>query len=273
MLSIAGIARSTFYYQTKAMKRADKYADAREAIGFICQKHKGRYGYRRTTVELRSQGWRLNHKTVRKLMKEMDLTCKVRTKRYKAFHGCVGSFSPNLLQRNFVAFRPNQKWVTDVTEFRLGSEKIFLSVILDLFNDEVVAYNIGANPDFKLVTRNLEKAFSKTPDNTNLILHSDQGWQYQMRSYDQMLRDKGIRRSMSRKGNCLDNAMAENFFSVLKSELWSTNTFQSVSQFVSELECYIDYYNHDRIKLRLRGLSPCSFRSRFSDIISAYFAV
>ena len=158
--------------------------------------------------------------------------------------------------------KPNQKWVTDVTEFALFGIKLYLSPIIDLFNGEVVSYNLSRHPNLAQTTDMLNKAFAKIPDNTNLILHSDQGWQYQHKHYQQMLADKGIRQSMSRKGNCLDNACAENFFSLLKTELLYLQEFTSVEHFISELTDYIDWYNNKRIKLKLDGLSPVEYRHR-----------
>ena len=152
------------------------------------------------------------------------------------------------------------KWVTDVTEFALFGIKLYLSPIIDLYNGEVISYNLSRHPNLNQVTDMLEKAFSKIPDNTNLILHSDQGWQYQHKHYQKMLKEKGIRQSMSRKGNCLDNACAENFFSLLKTELLYLQEFTSVEHFISELHEYIEWYNNKRIKLKLNGLSPVEFR-------------
>lgn len=174
----------------------------------------------------------------------------------------VGKIAPNLLERNFKADKPNQKWVTDVTEFALFGIKLYLSPIIDLYNGEVVSYNLSRHPNLNQVTDMLEKAFSKIPDNTNLILHSDQGWQYQHKHYRKMLTDKGIKQSMSRKGNCLDNACAENFFSLLKTELLYLQEFTSVEHFISELKEYIAWYNSKRIKLKLDGLSPVDYRLR-----------
>ena len=131
----------------------------------------------------------------------------------------VGRIAPNLLNRNFHAERPNQKWVTDVTEFSLFGQKLYLSPVLDLHNGYLVSYAISERPVLRMVTTMLDKAFATIPDGTGLILHSDQGWQYQHKLYQRMLKAKGIRLSMRRKGNCLDNAVPENFFGLLKSEL------------------------------------------------------
>lgn len=155
-----------------------------------------------------------------------------------------------------------QKWVTDVTEFALFGIKLYLSPIIDLYNGEVVAYNLSYHPTLSQVTDMLNKAFAKIPDNSNLILHSDQGWQYQHKYYQKMLKDKEIRQSMSRKGNCLDNACAENFFGLLKTELLYLQEFDSVEHFISELKAYIKWYNTKRIKLNLDGMSPVEYRLR-----------
>ena len=176
--------------------------------------------------------------------------------------GKVGKTTPNLLNRNFYAEKPNQKWVTDVTEFSLFGQKIYLSPILDLHNGYLVSYTISERPVLSMVISMLEKAFETIPDGTGLILHSDQGWQYQHRQYRRMLREKGIEQSMSRKGNCLDNAVMENFFGLLKSELLYLQEFNSQEHFKQELVDYLDYYNNRRIKAKLKGLPPAIHRQQ-----------
>ena len=190
-------------------------------------------------------------------MKELGLVCRVRMKKYRSYKGEVGKIAPNLLNRDFHAEKPNQKWVTDVTEFSLFGEKLYLSPILDLCSSDLVSYTISAHPVLSMVTTMLDKAFEKIPDGTGLILHSDQGWQYQ-----QMLREKGVRQSMSRKGNCLDNAVIENFFGLLKSELLYLQEFRSMEHFKLELIEYLDYYNNRRIKAKLKGLPPAIHRQQ-----------
>ena len=244
------------------MKRTDKHAAAKEEITAIYHENRGRYGYRRITAELRNRNILLNHKTVQRLMKELGLVCRVRMKKYRSYKGEVGKVAPNLLNRDFHADRPNQKWVTDVTEFSLFGEKLYLSPILDLCSSDLVSYTISERPVLSMVTAMLDKASEKIPDNTNLILHSDQGWQYQHRQYQRMLREKGIRQSMSRKGNCLDNAVIENFFGLLKSELLYLQDFQSMEHFKQELIDYLDYYNNRRIKAKLKGLPPAIHRQQ-----------
>lgn len=194
-------------------------------------------------------------------MKELGLKSVVRIKKYRSYRGEVGKVAPNLLERDFVATRPNEKWVTDVTEFSLWGQKIYLSPILDLYNREIVSYSIDYHPRFSTIVEMLNKAFAQIPDNTNLILHSDQGWQYQMKRYQHLLKAKGIKQSMSRKGNCLDNAVMENFFGILKSELLYIQEFNSIDEFVQELHAYIAYYNQRRIKTKLKGMSPVDYRT------------
>jgi putative transposase len=262
LLDVAKLSRATYYYHLKRMESPDKYAAVKEEIKVIYMENKKRVGYRRITLELHNKGIIINHKTVQRLMKQLGLFCRVRMKRYKSYRGEVGKIAPNLLERNFAADRPNQKWVTDVTEFSLFGQKLYLSPILDLYSRDIVSYTITKSPSFQLVTDMLEQAFQKIPDGSNLILHSDQGWQYQMKPYLRMLKAKGIQQSMSRKGNCLDNAVVENFFGILKTELLYLQDFESLEHFVQELIDYLDYYNNRRIKANLKGLSPALHRQQ-----------
>ena len=244
------------------MGQADKYAAAKAKIETIYHENRGRYGYRRITIALRNKGIFLNHKTVQRLMKELGLVCRVRIKKYRSYKGEVGKIAPNLLSRNFYAEKPNQKWATDVTEFSLFGEKMYLSPILDLHNGYLVSYTISERPVLGMVISMLEKAFETIPDGTGLVLHSDQGWQYQHKQYQRMLRRKGIRQSMSHKGNCLDNAVMENFFGLLKSELFYLQEFRSLDHFKQELVDYLDYYNNRRIKAKRKGLPPALHRQQ-----------
>lgn len=210
LLKLAGIPRSTYYYVLSRLDRPDKHASLREAIHEICAKNLGRYGYRRVTLDLHESGIVTNHKLVMKLMQEEQLTCQVRMKKYRSYRGEIGKVAPDLIQRDFSATAPNQKWTTDITEFSLFGSKLYLSPILDMFNSEIVEYTISDRPVFKQVTDMVDAAFSRIPDGTDLVFHSDQGWQYQHPRYQKRLQDKGVRQSMSRKGNCLDNSIMKN---------------------------------------------------------------
>jgi len=262
LLTIAQIPRATYYYHAKRQNQADKYGKEKAEITAIFHENKGRYGYRRITIELCGRGFLLNHKTVHRLMKELGLICRVRMKKYKSYKGEVGKIAPNLLDRDFAAQKPNRKWVTDVTEFHLFGKKLYLSPILDLCSRDIVSYTISDRPVLSMVTEMLHKAFEQIPDGTELVLHSAQGWQYQHKQYQRMLRKKGIRQSMSRKGNCLDNAVMENFFGHLKSELLYLQDFKSIEHFKAELVDYLDYYNNHRIKAKLKGLPPALHRQQ-----------
>ena len=263
LLNHSNMARSSFYYYQKQSKLPDKYKTIKELIKSIYHKHKGRYGYRRITDELENKGIVINHKTVLRLMKLLGLKSIIRIKKYKSYKGEQGKIAPNILERNFKATAPNQKWATDITEFNVSGKKLYLSPIIDLFNQEIISYELTERPVFNQVVMMLKKAFKKIPNNTNLTLHSDQGWQYQMKQYQYLLKEKGIIQSMSRKGNCLDNAIIENFFGTLKSELFYIKKFRTIEELKNEIKQYIDYYNNERIKSNLNKMSPIKYRAHY----------
>jgi len=254
------MARSSFYYHLKKLQQPDKYEEEKEVIREIFHHHKGRYGYRRVCLELAHRGYHMNHKVVLRLMKECGVQCRLRMKKYSSYRGERGKGAPNILAREFYTDSPNSKWATDVTEFRLSGGKLYLSPIIDLYNGEIICYNLSRRADFKQTMNMLNKALRKVPIPDKLILHSDQGWQYRMSGYCRRLEKKGIRQSMSEKGNPLDNAVMENFFGILKSELFYAKEFESLTHLEKEIREYIKYYNNERIKLRLNGLSPIQYR-------------
>ena len=262
LLEIAELPRSTYYYYIKHMKDEDKYSEIKKQITDIFRENKGRYGYRRITMEMHNRGYVINHKTVLRLMNEEKIKCMVRIKKYRSYKGEVGKIAPNLLERNFSTTAPNEKWVTDVTEFSLFGRKLYLSPILDLHSSYLVSYTISEHPALSLVLDMARQALSVLPRGAEPILHSDQGWQYQNKRYQKLLKDHGIKQSMSRKGNCLDNAVMENFFGLLKSELLYLKEFDSLDQFKAELIDYLDYYNNRRIKAKLKGLPPAVHRKQ-----------
>lgn len=196
-----------------------------------------------------------------RIMKEECLTSKVRMKKYRSYRGQVGKVAPNIIQRNFSATKPNQKWTTDITEFALFGKKLYLSPILDMFNGEIISYELSETPVLQQVTNMLDKAFARIKNTEGIIFHSDQGWQYQHTFYQKALKNHGIIQSMSRKGNCLDNSVMENFFGLLKSELLYLQDFSSLEDFKKQLHEYIHYYNNKRIKLKLKGMSPVEYRT------------
>lgn len=173
------MARSVYYYHLKGQRLKDRYEDERKSIVSIFHEHKGRYGYRRVTAEMRNRGYVINHKTVQRIMSEMGLKCRIRKVRYRSYNGDVGKVAPNVIERNFAATAPNRKWATDVTQINIGRVKLYLSPIVDMFNGEIVSYNISSSPGMEQVYDMLDKAFARLERLDGLILHSDQGWQYQ----------------------------------------------------------------------------------------------
>ncbi|HEK2791961.1 TPA: IS3 family transposase [Proteus mirabilis] len=260
LLRALSLSKSTFYYHQKnSHDSKDKLL--KDKIKAIYHQHKGRYGYRRITAVLRNEVI-INHKKVQRLMQVQGLKSIVRPKKYRSYKGLLGRIADNHLERNFNASRPNEKWVTDVTEFKVKGEKLYLSPILDLFNQEIISYQIARRPHYNMIEQMLTQAFSKLTQGGELILHSDQGWQYQMSCYHNSLKKQGIIQSMSRKGNCLDNAVIENFFGILKTECFYTKQFRNLDELEEELHEYIKYYNTERIKIKLKGLSPVQYRTQ-----------
>lgn len=264
LLKAADLKRSTFYYQQKALQADDKYAELKKQVRAIYELHKGRYGYRRIASTVRKMGSLVSQNTVQRLMGELGLKSLVRIKKYKSFKGELGTAAPNKLDRDFEAESTNEKWVTDVTEFKVAGRKLFLSTVMDLCTGEIVAFETDTRPSLNMVIEMAKKAFSTLGCEEKPILHSDQGWQYRMRRYKEMLEEKCVDQSMSRKGNCHDNAAMESFFGTLKSEFFHLNKFTSIEQLQAGLADYIHYYNHDRIKMKLGGLSPVQYRTQLS---------
>ena len=262
LLKATGLPKSVYYYHCKTLGAVCGDTGLKTQIEALYHQHKGRYGYRRITLALRLTGAVINHKRVQRLMGELGLKSKVRPKKYRSYKGHVGKIAPNLINRKFTAEHPNQKWVTDVTEFKVGDQKVYLSPIIDLFNREVVSYEVRQSVKLALVTDMLKSATDTLNQHEKPIIHSDQGWQYQNKQYQQHLKDKGLTQSMSRKGNCLDNAVAENFFGILKTEMFHGETFKSADDLIEQIKEYIDYYNHKRIKQKLKGLSPIEYRNQ-----------
>ena len=191
-------------------------------------------------------------------MKSLNIQGKQRKSKYRSYKGEVGKIATNIINRNFVANAPLQKLATDVTEFAVCDEKVYLSPILDMYNNEIVSYSISVSPNFNQTREMLEELIHKLPSNATPILHSVQGWQYQMKEYQRILKENNIQQSMSRKGNCLDNSIMENFFGRLKTEMFYGEKFESVNSFIDKLREYIYYYNNERIILKLK-MSPVKY--------------
>jgi putative transposase len=263
LLNVAGLARSTFFYHQARLKGPDPRASLKAAVTEIFKKNHGRYGHRRVHIELLNRGWTVAKKTVLQLMRSLRLVCKVRSrKRYNSYQGEQGIVAPNLLKRQFEADAPNQKWVTDVTEFSVGDRKLYLSPIMDLFDRQIISYTLGTSPNLELANASLRGALATLENGQEPLVHSDQGFQYQHNSWRTLLANAGAVQSMSRKANCYDNAVMENFFGHLKEELFHRVRFLSIDALASALHEYIRWYNTERISTKLKGLSPVQYRAQ-----------
>ncbi|AEC16587.1 conserved hypothetical protein, integrase core domain protein [Gallibacterium anatis UMN179] len=258
LLRYADLARSTFFYHLHGKdKTRDDNASLCAQILAIKQQNP-HYGYRRVTKQL---GEGINHKRVQRLIQVMGLQVKgKRQRKYYSYRGEVGNIAPNHLQRDFHATVPHQKWLTDITEFKVKGDKLYFSPILDCYNNELIAYQCSRHPDGRLVKQMVLQAIARLAEGDSPILHSDQGIQYQMASYQQLLAEHNIVQSMSRKGNCLDNAAMESFFGRMKVECFYGKTFENIEELESVIKEYVRYYNEERIQLKLNGLSPVQYR-------------
>ncbi len=209
---------STFYYEFKKEDFDKKNEEIISQMKLIFEENKVRYGKRRIKVELNNRDYKIGLKKVRRLMEKFNLKAICSRRKYKSYKGTVGKIVDNILNRNFVATQPNQKWTTDVTEFSGPFGKAYLSPILDMFNGEVIAWDLSTSANNQQIRKMLQRAFFKHKNLEGLIFHSDQGWQYQHKQFSEKLKQKGITQSMSRKGNCLDNSIIESFFGTLKRE-------------------------------------------------------
>lgn len=260
LLKLAKLSKSTYSHIVKNWGRGNRDRRWERLIQFIYNRHRGRLGYRRITAILKDKGYVINHKKVLRIMKELGLQCIVRVKKYKSYKNGLSEAAPNILDRDFTAVRANQKWVTDVTEFKLFEQKLYLSPILDLFNGEIVTYTLRKSPNAEMVLTMMDKGLERVPEPDRLMIHSDQGWHYRIPRYQELLKKHQVTQSMSRKGNCYDNAVMESFFAVFKTEFLYLEKFKDMAHFEAGLEEYIDYYNNDRIKSRLAYKSPVAYR-------------
>jgi len=262
LLEVAGIPRSTFYYQQARLRRPNPHAPLDDAIRALFTQTKGRYGHRRIERALRATGHRVTKKTVLKRMHVLGLVCQVRRKkRFTTYRGEIGRTAPNRLDRAFQATAPNQKWATDITEFRVGEDKLYLAPVMDLYDRQIIAYTTGRSPNLALTTQALRTALTTLGPTDQPLVHSDQGFQYQHATWHDLLANAGATPSMSRKGNCLDNAVIESFFGHLKAELL-LERFPTIDALDTAVHAYIHWYNHERSSSTLKGRSPVQYRTQ-----------
>ncbi|AHG73755.1 transposase-like protein [Mannheimia sp. USDA-ARS-USMARC-1261] len=258
LLPLIGLKRSTYFYHLA--DKVDKNAMIEQKIAEIYHENKGNYGYRRITLMLRKI-WTINHKKVQAIMQKLGLKGKCKRRKYRSYQGEVGKIADNLLGRNFQTTKPNEKWVTDITEFKCAKGKLYLSPIKDLFNGEIIAYDLAESPNFEQISRMMSQAVARL-NGAKPILHSDQSWQYQMAGFREICRKNGITPSRSRKGNCLDNGAMESFFGRLKTECYFGKRFDTFAELEQTIHDYIHYYNNERIQVKLKGLSPVEYRTQ-----------
>ncbi|MED1785429.1 IS3 family transposase [Brevibacillus fortis] len=265
LCKLFGVSRSGYYAYLKR-KATDRDKLVKDLIKAVYKKYDSKYGYRQIQLFLlQDHGVWINHKKVLRLMQDMRLRSRIRRKyRSHSVSSTGRRVAENVLQREFYADAPNKKWVTDVTQYRVADTWLYLSAIKDLFNNEIVAYHRGARNDNQLVLRTFQKAFEKTKDVTGLIVHSDQGFQYTSHAYHDMLPKVGAQISMSRRGNCYDNASMESFFSHLKTEGLYPYDIRIVDEAQRRIEEYIQFYNHNRPQRKLKKLTPIEFRRQLS---------
>ena len=240
--------------------------------------HKGRYGYRRITLELTNRGFHINHKKVKRLMKRLGLYGIAPKAKYKSYKGAINGTVKNQLlnkvvdeenhktcyERDFTTTKCDEKWTTDISEFHIAAGKLYLSPILDMHSREIISFSISNSPNYEQTKEMLNYAFKTHKDLKGLIFHSDQGWQYQMQPYHKVLKEQGIIQSMSRKGNCLDNSPMENFFGIMKREMFYGHEyeFKTLDELRIAMKEYIKYYNTQRITVKLKGLTPVQYRNQ-----------
>ena len=263
LLVAMGLSKSTYYYEIgKADKVQERNADISSKIESIFQENKGRYGVRRVCGELARRGFTVNHKRVQRIMKRLGLAGKRPKEKYHSYRGEVGKVADNIINRDFSTDKPLQKWTTDVSQFTLPWGKCYLSPILDMNTNEIISYNLSLSPNMKQIKDMLHKAFVRFPSVNGLIMHSDQGWQYQHAAYRTELQEHKIIQSMSRKGNCYDNCIMETFFGRLKNEMFYgyEKEYTSFEVFSKAISDYIDYYNNRRIQAKTKWMPPIKFR-------------
>ena len=265
LLKAIGMARSTYYYLVNK-EEVDVVAIRNEPvlkeIKIIFTENKGLYGVRRVHNELINRGFKVNHKRVQSLMHKEGLKGKIPKERYHSYKGTIGKVANNIINRDFSTTAPLQKWTTDVSQFNFPWGKCYFSAILDMHTNEIISYDLSLHPNLDQIKRMLEKAFNKFPKTEGLILHSDQGWQYQHFYYRNELKKHGIIQSMSRKGNCYDNSIMETFFGRMKTELYYSceKDYLSFESFNEAVEEYIDYYNNKRIQSKTKWMPPVNYR-------------
>ena len=255
------VSRSGYYDYVKRMDIPAKDLPLAEKIK-ECQEKCGRtYGYRRVHIWLHNQCIDVDPKTVLRVMQKYNLLSVIRRKKYRNYGNYLHRYE-NLLNRDFHADRPNQKWVTDISYIKTRQGTLYLSIIRDLYDNSIVAYKTGTEQNINLVLSTIRAAKKKEKVTAELQLHSDQGFQYTSHPYFKLTQSYGITPSMSRRGNPYDNSLAENFFSILKTECINRVKLKTFNEARLLIDQYIFFYNNQRIQLKTK-LTPLEKRSQF----------
>lgn len=263
LLGVIGLSRSTYYYELcRTDKVKERNAELSSEISTIFNENRKRYGVRRVHHELLNRGFQVNHKRVQRIMNRLALFGKRPKEKYHSYKGDVGKVADNIINRDFSTEKPLQKWTTDVSQFNLPWGKCYISPILDMNTNEIISYNLSTSPNMEQIRDMLNKAFERFPSVQGLVMHSDQGWQYQHEFYRNELANHGVIQSMSRKGNCYDNCIMETFFGRLKNEMFYgfEKEYPSFEAFQNAIAEYIDYYNNRRIQAKTKWMPPSKFR-------------
>ncbi|MGX6443974.1 IS3 family transposase [Neobacillus sp. K501] len=271
ILQIVGIPESSYHYHIKMMRKENPDQELEESIQSIFEENNGNYGYRRIKLELKNREIKVNHKKVQRIMNELGLKgdkFRIKSRKYSSYKGTNGTVAKNRINRRFHTNVCHQKLTTDITEFKCSdSVKLYLNPIMDMFNGEILSYGISMRPTLELALKPLEEALEIVKDSEfRTTLHSDQGWHYQHKKWVKTLKENKVFQSISRKGNCLDNSPMENFFGLIKQEMYYGEALCSFEDLKKRIEEYINYYNNKRIKQKLAGMSPVQYRIHTSQL-------
>jgi putative transposase len=264
LLDALSMARSSYFYHLARLQLPDRYQEVRTDVGRIFEENRRVYGYRRIHMMFRRVGTVVSEKVIRRIMAEEKLVViSRRRRRYSAYQGEITPAVANILQRDFHAQAPSEKWLTDITEFQVSTSKVYLSPVIDCFDGMVVSWTIGTRPDAELVNRMLDLAVTSLGPTECPVVHSDRGSHYRWPGWIERMTNAGLTRSMSKKGCTPDNAACEGFFGRLKSEMYYNRSWRGVSveRFIEQVDEYIRWYNEKRIKLSLEGMSPVEYRA------------
>lgn len=269
LLSVFQMAKSSYCYQQICLKRPDKYETVRAYIRESFLASNNAYGYRRIYLDVKEAYKTVSEKVIRRIMKEEKLVVKLKKKRkYNSYMGEITPAVKNIVNRDFHANKPNEKWLTDITEFNIPAGKVYLSPIIDCFDGLPVSWTIGIHPDADLVNTMLDNAINTLKENECPIVHSDRGAHYRWPGWIERMNKANLTRSMSKKGCSPDNSACEGFFGRLKNEMFYNRSWSntSIEEFIKILNRYIHWYGNKRRKLTLGGLSPIQYRKKLGLI-------